>query len=37
MALEKVLATRKVDVASLSSLLPELALGNVAGQTYAHF
>ena len=34
-ALEKVLATRKVDVASLSSLLPELALGNVAGQTYA--
>ena len=34
-ALEKVLAMRKVDVARLSSLLPELALGNVAGQTYA--
>jgi tRNA uridine 5-carboxymethylaminomethyl modification enzyme len=34
-ALEKVLATRKVDLARLSSLLPELALGNVAGQTYA--
>jgi tRNA uridine 5-carboxymethylaminomethyl modification enzyme len=34
-ALEKVLATRKVDMARLSSLLPELALGNVAGQTYA--
>ena len=34
-ALEKVLATRKVDLARLSGLLPELALGNVAGQTYA--
>jgi tRNA uridine 5-carboxymethylaminomethyl modification enzyme len=34
-ALEKVLATRKVDLARLSSLLPELDLGNVAGQTYA--
>ena len=34
-ALEKMLAMRKVDVARLSSLLPELALGNVAGQTYA--
>src|ERR1700678_820159 len=34
-ALEKVLATRKVDLARLSSLLPELTLGNVAGQTYA--
>jgi tRNA uridine 5-carboxymethylaminomethyl modification enzyme len=36
-ALEKLLATRKVDVARLSSLVPELAsgLGNVAGQTYA--
>ena len=34
-ALEKVLATRKVDMARLSSLLPELVLGNVAGQTYA--
>jgi tRNA uridine 5-carboxymethylaminomethyl modification enzyme len=31
-ALEKVLATRKVDVARVSELLPEL--GNVAGQTY---
>jgi tRNA uridine 5-carboxymethylaminomethyl modification enzyme len=36
-ALEKMLATRKVDLARLSSLLPDLglALGNVAGQTYA--
>jgi len=34
-ALEKVLATRKVDLARLSGLLPDLALGNVAGQTYA--
>jgi tRNA uridine 5-carboxymethylaminomethyl modification enzyme len=34
-ALEKVLATRKVDLVRLSELLPELALGNVAGQTYA--
>jgi tRNA uridine 5-carboxymethylaminomethyl modification enzyme len=35
--LEKLLATRKVDVALLSELLPDLALGlgNVAGQTYA--
>ena len=31
-ALEKVLATRKVDVARVGALLPEL--GNVAGQTY---
>jgi tRNA uridine 5-carboxymethylaminomethyl modification enzyme len=31
-ALEKVLATRKVDVARLGELVPEL--GNVAGQTY---
>src|SRR6202049_4768555 len=31
-ALEKVLATRKVDVARVGELLPEL--GNVAGQTY---
>jgi tRNA uridine 5-carboxymethylaminomethyl modification enzyme len=36
-ALEKLLATRKVDLARLSALLPDLALalGNVAGQTYA--
>jgi tRNA uridine 5-carboxymethylaminomethyl modification enzyme len=36
-ALEKVLATRKVDLARLSELLPEVAsgLGNVAGQSYA--
>jgi tRNA uridine 5-carboxymethylaminomethyl modification enzyme len=36
-ALEKMLATRKVDLARLSAVLPELALtlGNVAGQTYA--
>jgi tRNA uridine 5-carboxymethylaminomethyl modification enzyme len=36
-ALEKVLATRKVDVARVGELLPELAsgLGNVAGQSYA--
>ena len=36
-ALEKLLATRKVDLARLSALLPEVAsaLGNVAGQTYA--
>ncbi len=35
--LEKLLATRKVNPARLSSLLPEIAsaLGNVAGQTYA--
>ena len=32
-ALEKLLATRKVDLARLSTLLPDL--GNVAGQTYA--
>ena len=32
-ALEKLLATRKVDPARLSTLFPEL--GNVAGQTYA--
>jgi tRNA uridine 5-carboxymethylaminomethyl modification enzyme len=32
-ALEKMLATRKVDVARLSALLPEL--GNISGQTYA--
>jgi tRNA uridine 5-carboxymethylaminomethyl modification enzyme len=32
-ALEKLLATRKVDPARLSTLLPDL--GNVAGQTYA--
>ena len=32
-ALEKLLATRKVDPARLSTLIPEL--GNVAGQTYA--
>jgi tRNA uridine 5-carboxymethylaminomethyl modification enzyme len=36
-ALEKVLATRKVDLARVGALLPELAsgLGNVAGQSYA--
>ena len=36
-ALEKLLATRKVDLARLSAVLPDLAsgLGNVAGQTYA--
>jgi len=36
-ALEKLLATKKANVASLQSLLPELAaqLGNIAGQTYA--
>jgi tRNA uridine 5-carboxymethylaminomethyl modification enzyme len=36
-ALEKLLATRRVDLARLSALLPEIAsgLGNVAGQTYA--
>ncbi len=36
-ALEKMLATRKVDLARLGALLPDLAsaLGNVAGQTYA--
>jgi tRNA uridine 5-carboxymethylaminomethyl modification enzyme len=36
-ALEKLLATRKVDPARLNAVLPELAsaLGNVAGQTYA--
>ncbi len=36
-ALEKLLATRRVDLARLSALLPEMAsgLGNVAGQTYA--
>ena len=36
-ALEKMLATRKVDLARLGALLPALALalGNVAGQTYA--
>jgi tRNA uridine 5-carboxymethylaminomethyl modification enzyme len=36
-ALEKLLATRRVDLARLSDLLPEMAsgLGNVAGQTYA--
>ena len=35
--LEKLLASRKVDLALVGSLLPELApaLGNVAGQTYA--
>ena len=35
--LEKLLATRKVELQRLASLLPELAagLGNVAGQTYA--
>ena len=35
--LEKLLATRKVSLARMSSLLPEiaLALGSVAGQTYA--
>ncbi len=35
--LEKLLASRKVDLALVSSLLPQLApaLGNVAGQTYA--
>ena len=30
-ALEKLLATRKVDLARLSAVLPDLALGNVAG------
>jgi tRNA uridine 5-carboxymethylaminomethyl modification enzyme len=36
-ALEKLLATRKADLARMELLLPELAagLGNVAGQTYA--
>jgi tRNA uridine 5-carboxymethylaminomethyl modification enzyme len=36
-ALEKLLATRKVDLAQLNATIPELAsaLGNVAGQTYA--
>jgi tRNA uridine 5-carboxymethylaminomethyl modification enzyme len=36
-ALEKLLATRRVDLARLSTLLPEIAsgLGNVSGQTYA--
>ena len=36
-ALEKMLATRKVDLAGLGVMLPDLAaaLGNVAGQTYA--
>ena len=36
-ALEKLLATRRVDIGLLENLLPELAaqLGNVAGQTYA--
>jgi tRNA uridine 5-carboxymethylaminomethyl modification enzyme len=36
-ALEKLLATRRVDLARLNDLLPEMAsgLGNVAGQTYA--
>jgi tRNA uridine 5-carboxymethylaminomethyl modification enzyme len=36
-ALEKLLATRRVDLARLSALLPEIAsgLGNVSGQTYA--
>ena len=37
MALEKLLATRKVDLARLSAAAAGLAagLGNVAGQTYA--
>jgi tRNA uridine 5-carboxymethylaminomethyl modification enzyme len=36
-ALEKLLATRRVDLGRLSALLPEMAsgLGNVSGQTYA--
>src|SRR5580698_2945908 len=36
-ALEKLLATRRVDLARLSALLPEIVsgLGNVSGQTYA--
>ena len=36
-ALEKLLATRRVDLARLSALLPDIAsgLGNVSGQTYA--
>ena len=34
-ALEKLLATRKVDLARLNEMLPDVALGNVAGQTYA--
>jgi tRNA uridine 5-carboxymethylaminomethyl modification enzyme len=36
-ALEKLLATRKVDLVRLGALLPDLALalGNVAGQTYS--
>jgi tRNA uridine 5-carboxymethylaminomethyl modification enzyme len=36
-AVEKLLGTRKVDVARLADLLPEVAaaLGNAAGQTYA--
>ena len=37
-SLEKLLATRKVDLPALTELLPGIAaeLGNVAGQTYAH-
>ena len=37
-SLEKLLSTRKVDIAVLNQLLPEIAvrLGNVTGQTYAH-
>ena len=36
--LEKLLATRKIDIPALTQLLPDIAasLGNVAGQTYAH-
>jgi tRNA uridine 5-carboxymethylaminomethyl modification enzyme len=36
-ALEKLLATRKVDLARLNALVPEVAsgLGNIAGQSYA--
>ncbi len=36
--LEKLLATRKIDMPALTELLPGIAadLGNVAGQTYAH-
>jgi tRNA uridine 5-carboxymethylaminomethyl modification enzyme len=37
-ALEKLLATRKVDTAALSRILPDVAasLGTINGQTYAH-
>ena len=34
-AMQKLLVTQKVDMASLKVILPELDLGNVGGQTYA--